>query len=67
MAKKWNCPTCGQPNVPEGMHCRDCLCDILSEEPIGTMARFVKDQRNSRRESRAKPVRMVIEFGFCPI
>lgn len=47
------CPTCHAPGVPEGMHCRSCLCDILCDEPIGT---FKKIYLASRRQKRTRPL-----------
>jgi len=58
--KKGICPTCGDCNVPKGMHCRMCLCDILGNNPIGTTRRFILDQRNEKRRKQAiqnKPLR----------
>lgn len=42
------CPTCQEQGVPEGMHCRNCLCDILCGETIGTTKRIMKERRNNR-------------------
>lgn len=50
MANKWMCPTCGKKNIPRGMHCRECLCDILGSQPIGTTRRFRLDNRNLKRK-----------------
>ncbi len=58
--KRGICPTCGDPNVPRGMHCRMCLCDILGNQPIGTTRRSVLDKRNNKRRERLgqiKPLR----------
>ena len=48
MANKWNCPTCGKPNIPRGMHCRECLCDIFGSQPIGTTHRFLLEYRRRK-------------------
>ena len=47
--KKGICPTCGKKDVPRGMYCRECLCDILGNQPIGTMHRWLLDRRNGRK------------------
>ena len=51
------CPTCQAPNVPNGMHCRNCLCDIFSGEPIGTTKRIILDRRNAARRARLESFR----------
>lgn len=59
MSKKWNCPTCGAPNIPKGMHCRSCICDILSGTPIGTTARLFKEKRKAQRD-KSRPIKMLL-------
>ena len=54
------CPTCGKKNVPRGMHCRECLCDILCSHPIGTTRRFILDNRNRKR--RPTPPKSIAEI-----
>jgi hypothetical protein len=50
MANKRICPTCNKKIVPKGMHCRECLCDIFANQPIGTMHRWLLDIRNAKRK-----------------
>lgn len=52
MAKKWDCPTCDAPNIPKGMHCRSCLCDILCGELIGTSRDITRAQRKAARRKK---------------
>ena len=49
MAKKWNCPTCDAPNIPKGMHCRSCLCDILGGLPIGSTKKVMREKRRKKK------------------
>ena len=51
MANKWICPTCNKKIVPEGMHCRECLCDIFGDQPIGTTHRWILDIRKIKRKA----------------
>lgn len=51
---KSNCPTCGKANVPKGMHCRSCVCDILTGAPIGTADEVTRITRNKRQRERRR-------------
>ena len=44
------CPTCMEEIVPEGMHCRFCLIDLLSGSEIGQAK---ADHRTKLAERRA--------------
>jgi len=58
---KGKCPTCGAKNVPRGMHCRLCLCDMLGGNPIGTTKKFLADMRKQKRV-RPLPFRGMVEL-----
>ena len=53
------CPTCQDPNVPPGMHCRNCLCDILEGLEIGSTKMFLREIRNAKRR---KPITNKMNF-----
>lgn len=52
MVAIWKCPACGKEKIPKGMHCYECLCDILCEQPFGTTKKLRRRSCHVRKSER---------------
>lgn len=50
MVAIWKCPACGKEKIPKGMHCYECLCDILCEQPFGTTKKLRRRSCQKKRK-----------------